>query len=88
MVERGIDAVVAEAGLRFHAPARFDDVLRLEARVTDLGQTSVRTEIDVVRDGAVLVEGWLRHVTVDASTWGKTDLPDWVREGLRSFAVS
>jgi acyl-CoA thioester hydrolase len=87
MVERGIDAVVAEANLRFRAPARFDDVLRLEARVAELGRTSLRTEIDVVRDGTVLVEGWLRHVTVETSTWGKTELPDWVRDGLRRFAA-
>jgi acyl-CoA thioester hydrolase len=87
MVERGVDAVVAEANLRFRAPARFDDVLRLEARVAELGRTSLRTEIDVVRDGAVLVEGWLRHVTVETFTWGKIELPDWVRDGLRRFAA-
>jgi acyl-CoA thioester hydrolase len=87
MVERGIDAVVAEASLRFRAPARFDDVLRLEARVTDLGTTSLTTRIDVLRDGALLVEGRLRHVTVDASSWEKTDIPHWIRDGLRGFVA-
>ena len=33
MVERGLDAVVAEASLRFRSPARFDDVLRSRARI-------------------------------------------------------
>ena len=33
MVERGVDVVVAEANVRFRRPARFDDVLALEARV-------------------------------------------------------
>jgi acyl-CoA thioester hydrolase len=88
MVERGIDAVVAEASLRFRSPARFDDVLRLEARVTDLGTTSLTTQIDVLRDGALLVEGRLRHVTVDTSNWEKTAVPGWVRDGLQRFAVS
>jgi acyl-CoA thioester hydrolase len=87
MVERGVDAVVAEANVRFRAPARFDDVLRLEARVTRLGTTSITTEIDVRRDGDLLVEGRLQHVCVDATTWRKTELPDWVRGGLRRFAV-
>jgi acyl-CoA thioester hydrolase len=36
MVQRGVDAVVAEAGLRFRAPARYDDVLELRARVAEL----------------------------------------------------
>jgi acyl-CoA thioester hydrolase len=88
MVERGIDAVVAEAGLRFRAPARFDDVLELRAQVADLGTTSITTEIGVVRDGEVLVEGRLRHVVVDARTWRKTDIPGWVRAGLAGFVAT
>jgi acyl-CoA thioester hydrolase len=88
MVQRGVDAVVAEAGLRFRAPARYDDVLALEARVIDLGRTSLTTTIDVVRDGQTLVEGRLRHVFVDAQTWDKTAIPDWVREGLHPYGAT
>jgi acyl-CoA thioester hydrolase len=88
MVQGGVDAVVAEAGLRFRAPARYDDVLALEARVVDLGRTSLTTTIDVVRDGQTLVEGRLRHVFVDAQTWDKTAIPDWVREGLHPDVVT
>ena len=88
MVQRGVDAVVAETGLRLRAPARSDDVLALEARVVDLGRTSLTTEIDVVRHGQTLVEGRLRHVVVDVRTWDKTAIPDWVREGLHPFVVT
>jgi acyl-CoA thioester hydrolase len=86
MVERGIDAVVAEANVQFRSPARFDDVIQLQARIANLGTTSITTAIEVVRDGEVLVEGSLRHVCVSRSTWAKTDLPGWVREGLERFA--
>jgi acyl-CoA thioester hydrolase len=85
MVERGFDAVVAEANVRFRAPARFDDVLELQARVARLGNTGITTEIDVVRDGELLVGGLLRHVVVDTSTWGPAEIPGWVREGLERF---
>jgi acyl-CoA thioester hydrolase len=88
MVERGVDAVVAEANVRFLAPARFDDVIELRARIVQLGTTSLTTEIDVVRDGEVLVEGRLRHVFVDVQGWGKTDMPDWIGEGLRRFTTA
>jgi acyl-CoA thioester hydrolase len=88
MVERGVDAVVAEANIRFRSPARYDDVLELRARIVRLGTTSLTTEIDVVRDGEVLVEGRLRHVFVDNETWAKTEMPDWIGEGLRPFATS
>jgi acyl-CoA thioester hydrolase len=87
MVERGVDAVVAEANTRFRAPARYDDVLQLRGRIVRLGTTSITTEIDVVRDGELLVEGRLRHVFVDASTWEKIEMPDWIGDGLRRFAT-
>jgi acyl-CoA thioester hydrolase len=86
MVERGIDAVVAEANLKFRAPARFDDELHLCARVMRLGTTSITTEIDVARSGELLVQGVLRHVCVATDTWRKTDVPTWVRSGLQRFA--
>jgi acyl-CoA thioester hydrolase len=86
MVERGVDAVVADASLSFRTPARFDDELQLRAQVTRLGRTSITTEIDVVRAEDVLVAGRLRHVCVATETWSKTEMPDWVRSGLRHFA--
>jgi acyl-CoA thioester hydrolase len=88
MVERGVDAVVAEANVRFRAPARYDDVIRLEARIARLGTTSITTEIDVVRDGELLVEGSLRHVFVDVGNWDRTQMPDWIRAGLEPFVAA
>jgi acyl-CoA thioester hydrolase len=88
MVTRGVDAVVANANIDFRAPARFDDVLQLEARVTGLGRTAITTEINVMRDGELLVAGRLRHVCVATDTWLKTDIPEWVRDGLRPFAAA
>jgi acyl-CoA thioester hydrolase len=88
MVARGVDAVVAEANLSFRAPARYDDELQLQAEVAKLGRTAITTEIDVMRGGELLVAGRLRHVCVATDTWRKTDVPDWVRTGLRAFARS
>jgi acyl-CoA thioester hydrolase len=88
MVERGVDAVVAEANLSFRAPARYDDELQLRAEIMRLGRSAIVTEIDVLRDGELLVAGRLRHVCVATDTWSKTDLPEWVRSGLERFARS
>jgi acyl-CoA thioester hydrolase len=87
MVERGVDAVVAEANLVYRAPARFDDELALQARITRLGATAITTEIDVLRDQELLVAGRLRHVCVATDTWSKIDLPEWVRRGLAPYAL-
>jgi acyl-CoA thioester hydrolase len=86
MLEHGVDAVVAEANIQFRAPARYDEELQLHAQVLRLGQTAITTEIDVMRGDDLLVQGVLRHVCVATDTWRKTDLPEWVRAGMRRFA--
>jgi acyl-CoA thioester hydrolase len=86
MVQRGVDAVVADARLHFRAPARYDDVIALHARIARLGQTAITTQIDILRGEELLLEGELRHVCVSTETWAKTDIPDWVRRGLERFA--
>jgi acyl-CoA thioester hydrolase len=85
MVERGVDVVVAEANLSFRRPARFDDVLALDARIGSFGTTSMTVEIAIRRGDELLVEGRLRQVWVDAKTWEKTPIPDWGREALEVF---
>src|SRR5438874_1765466 len=57
MIDRGVDMVVAEAGVRFRAPARFDDVVEFELRVARLGETSFSSSIDAKVDGRTVIEG-------------------------------
>jgi acyl-CoA thioester hydrolase len=82
MLERGVDVVVAEARVSFQKPARFDDVLRLEILVTQLGNTSIHSSHWVRRGDELLVEGEMRHVLVDREKLAKTPIPDWLREAL------
>ena len=86
MARLGVDAVVAEANLRFRAPARFDDVLALEVATEELGTTSMTTLVEVRRDGEQLVEMRLRHVFVERETWAKTAIPEEIREKLAAPA--
>lgn len=88
MLERGVDMVVAEAQLRFSAPARFDEELTLEVLVARLGTTSIVTDHTIRRDGAPLVAGSLRHVFVDRRTLAKTPIPEWARAGLAAWTVT
>jgi acyl-CoA thioester hydrolase len=87
-VDRGLDIVVAAAELRFRASARFDDLVTLSVLVTHLGTTSVITHHGVWREGELLVEGSLRHVTVDPATLAKAPIPDWFRDGLAPWTVA
>lgn len=92
MVERGVDAVVAETNLRFHQPARYDDELALRARIARLGTTAITTEIDVMRGEQLLLAGWLRHVCVETPT-SKNAMrtrpwPDDIRAGLTRYVAT
>ena len=82
--DAGVDLVVANANIDFRASARFDDELIVRARVARLGASSITSEFDVLRAGELLVAGRIVHVCVGIDR-RKTDLPDWIRSGLRPY---
>lgn len=88
MVARGIDMVVAEARVRFLAPARFDDELDVQATVARLGNTGMTTQLRMWRAGELLAEVEMRHVFVDAAAGEKRPIPDFVRRGLEPHLES
>ena len=87
MVAHGTDMVVAEAGIRFRGPARFDDVVEFELVVARLGRTALSTRIDARVDGQLAVEGTLRHVFVEPGTTTKRPIPDAIRRALEPLLV-
>jgi acyl-CoA thioester hydrolase len=87
MVDKGVDVVVGEANLRFKAPARADELVLTSTRLASLGTTSINFEMELRRNDTLLVEGRLRYVCVDAATWAKTEIPDWLRAGLERYAT-
>jgi len=82
MVDAGVDMVVAEARVRYLSPARFDDEIEVEARLTRLGTTGMTTALHILRGEETLAEAELRHVFVCAGEGGKTPIPDAVRAAL------
>ena len=89
MIEGGADMVVAEAGIRYRASARFDEEIDLVATVRRLGSTSITTWLRVERaeDGTLLAEGELRHVCVDPRRMEKREIPERVRAALAPFSA-
>lgn len=87
MIDLGLDMVVVETTLRFHKPARFDELLTLDIGISRLGQTSISSVHELARDGELLLSASLHHVLVDLGTLAKTEIPDWIREGLAPWTV-
>jgi acyl-CoA thioester hydrolase len=84
----GLDLVVAEVGVRFRAPARFDDELEITLEVERLGNTSMVSAVRIARDADELAEGRIVHIFVRADRLGeKAPIPDHVRRKLRRYAI-
>jgi acyl-CoA thioester hydrolase len=58
----GLDIFVVNANLDYRAPAHFDEIVTLCARVEYLGRTSLRYRMAVFREATLLVEGTITYV--------------------------
>jgi acyl-CoA thioester hydrolase len=81
--ERGIEAFVTEASVRYHEPARFADRLTIHARCVDVTGARFGFEYVIVRaDGAAVADGDTKHACVDARTLRPTRVPEWLRAAI------
>ena len=87
LIERGVEAATVESHVRYRAPCRFDDLLRIHARVSELRGARFRFEyaIERVSEPALAVaDGWTAHATVDAATFRPVRIPTWLLDAIRS----
>jgi acyl-CoA thioester hydrolase len=65
--QQGIHLAVVELTMKYRAPARFDDELDVEAKLSEAGAASVRFEYRIVRaaDSVLCAEGSTRLACVD-----------------------
>jgi acyl-CoA thioester hydrolase len=80
--DQGLEALVVEAHVRYGVPARFDDRLRIHARVRDVRGARFRYEYAITRDGDLIADGWTGHACVDARTFRPTRVPDSLKEAI------
>lgn len=74
MEQEGVSLAVAEVNARYHLPARYDDEVRVTAALSQIGSRGMTFAYEVRRaaDGALLVTGSTRHISVDRN--GKVTL--------------
>lgn len=85
VAEHGVDFVVAESGVRYLAPAHFDDVLEIAVTFAPPTSSSLISRFAIGRDGTAIAAGFLRHVCVDARTHAKAPWPDAFRRALAPY---
>lgn len=63
--EKGMYFPVVECDCRYHAPARYDDLIAVRTSIGDIGSASVEFKYEILRDGKTLVTGRTRHPLVN-----------------------
>jgi acyl-CoA thioester hydrolase len=72
--------------VEYHAPARFDDPIEVDVRVSRIGRTSVTYEFAAYLEGEVLaVTAEQTLVLVDLDERRPCPVPDWFRDRIRAF---
>lgn len=83
----GVEVVVAESGVRYLAPAHFDDLLEIAVTFEPLTRSSLTSRFTIVRDGVAIATGFFRHVCVGAESYAKTPWPDAIRDALAPYVA-
>jgi acyl-CoA thioester hydrolase len=87
LIASGIDVVVAESGVRYLAPAHFDELLEIRVDLDPPTISSLTSRFTVRRGDEVITNGFLRHVCVDAETYQKRPWPDAVSAAFHAYVV-
>ena len=74
--------IVAETQLRYIAPARLDDALRVTVQLQQRGQASLHIQQQAWRGDTLLCEGRIRIGCVDEGTFRPRRIPNEVRSTL------
>jgi acyl-CoA thioester hydrolase len=78
----GVALPVVEAHCAYKRPARYEDLLAIDVRVTEIRSASLRFTYAVQRDSELIAEGWTRHAVV-----GTDGRPRAMPDSLRAHIV-
>jgi acyl-CoA thioester hydrolase len=79
---QGIESFVLESHVRYRKPVRFDDAVRIHARVSELRPARFRFEYVLTRDGDAIADGWTAHACVDSKTLRPMRIPAGFAEAI------
>jgi tol-pal system-associated acyl-CoA thioesterase len=81
--QQGVLFLVHELHVRYHQPARLNDMLSVSADVVELGRASLLFRQRVERDGLLLVEADVRVALVDRRRMKPTRIPEELEQALQ-----
>lgn len=87
---KGFDSAVVHASCDFVSPARFEDVVTIHVRISELGRSSIVFEFLLMnkKQNRLLGRGKNVLVALDGDTWRPIPLPESFRQTIRAFEGS
>jgi acyl-CoA thioester hydrolase len=83
---RGREFVMRAVNVEYHRPARFDDLIEVDVRISRIGTSSVTYEFAAYLEGETLaVTATQTAVLVDLSERKPCPVPGWWRDRIREF---
>jgi len=79
MEKSGTYIVVLNLDVKYHLPARYDDLLQITAHLRKVTHVKLVHEYEIKRDGELLVTGSTTLACIDAATGRATKVPDILR---------
>lgn len=81
---------IAESHCKYLQGVAYPDVLEIGLRVGKLGNSSVRYELGLFRQGGdtLCAEGWMVHVFVDRASNRPHPIPDGIRAALARLQIT
>ena len=83
--KRGIITPVVEAHCNYFHPARYDDIVVVESRISELKEKSVKFEQRIYRkkDKKLLASGYTINVFVDKKKMKSMKIPSGIRDKIK-----
>ena len=84
MLDENMDMLYVDAHASYHAPAHFDDALRIHCCAGKVGNSSVRFDFQIFNetDNCLAANGEITVVMADPKTFQKMRVPDHFRQAL------
>jgi len=80
-VDRLVHLPVVEARVKYHKPARLDDLLEVTTRVSERRRASLMFTYEVRNEaGDLIATGSTLHACLDPVTSAMVPIPDWLRQ--------
>ncbi len=85
MSEQGHDIVIVDASVQFRSPAYFDDVLQIYARISEIGNSSVRMDFEIYESERLVANVRTAYVIIKKDTKNPVRVPHYIREAVGKF---